>query len=146
MKSLPFKSVQPFLVMFVMINISALLTSCASENDSLPGNNVAITHIQVQIDGATSKSRPNMAVICKGFLLSQNQVRNFFLYSSHAREIHSYDNYNILPCYAKGTALIDKKPYTWIIRSGGVGEFFNTKHHMVKICGQGCCGKVAGVC
>ena len=122
------------------------MVSCANEQIVKAQDGLTISHIEVKTIGATDKSRPNMAKICKGFIISRSQVQTFFQYSSHARNINSYKNYNILPCFSSGTALIDNKPFNWIIRSGGVGEFYNQHRHFLKICGKNCCDKVSGVC
>jgi hypothetical protein len=124
-----------------------LLHGCASDNAEIVAKDgTTISQIKITHNGDTEKSRPYMAGICKGFLLSKHEVQDFFVYADHVNLSKSNDSYDRLPCYASGTALINNQPYHWVIRSGGVGLFTNKNHRFMKICGKGCCSKVSGVC
>lgn len=129
-----------------MLLVVNLLSSCASEKATLANDGYTISNIDVLINGATSKARPNMADICKGFILSRQQVQDFFVYARHVKDTRSDQSDTILPCYVSGTAIINKYPYHWIIRSGGIGEFYDKNKRFLKICGKGCCDKIAGMC
>lgn len=132
-------------VVSLLVTIT-LLAGCASEKGVQANDGLTISHITVHTNGATSKSRPNMTNICKGFILSKQDVQQYFVYARHVKVPHSDKSYDILPCYASGTAEINNQAFHWIIHSGGIGEFFNKNSRFVKICGKDCCGKVAGMC
>jgi hypothetical protein len=107
---------------------------------------LAIAAIKVQQRGKNEDNRPNMMGICKGFLLTETQVRDFFNYSAFIKEPESPSRHEILPCYSSGTAMINDKLYHWVIRAGGIGEFHNDNDRFTKICGKACCSKVPGIC
>lgn len=129
-----------------LVLVAILLGGCGSPAPVQNAQGLAITRIKVEQRGKNEDNRPNMMGICKGFLLTENQVREFFDSSSFLREAEPSARYNILPCYSSGSALINDKPYQWVIRAGGVGEFYNDSDRFVKICGKNCCSKLPGIC
>lgn len=131
---------------FLLVQLIIAVTGCSTPHAVVSDDGYTIAKIRITENGVANKSRPNMADICKGFLLSRNDVRNFFVHAYHVGNDSTDASYDILPCYASGTATINNDAYTWIIRSGGVGEFYNKTNKIVKICGKGCCNKVSGIC
>ena len=123
-----------------------LIAGCSVEPAVVSNDGFAITDINIKINGAANETRPNMIDVCKGFILSRQQVQDFFVHAIYIKDPQPDDNYDILPCYTSGTAKINSDSYKWIIRSGGIGEFFNKKNKLIKICGKDCCSKVAGIC
>ena len=105
-----------------------------------------ISRIKIQENGATISDRPGMTDVCKGFLLSKREVQDFFVDAMHVKDARSDGSYDILPCYASGTAMINNEVYKWTIRSGGIGEFENHNEKFLKVCGKGCCEKFTGIC
>lgn len=126
--------------------IVGLTSACSSEKVVVADDGNTITAIKFTHNGAAINSRPNMSDICKGFLLSKKQVEEFFTRALYVKQSSADNSYNILPCYASGTALINDQPFNWTIKSGGIGEFTDKKTHFAKICGKGCCEKIPGVC
>lgn len=136
-----------FKLILTSIICCGLLNSCASDSETIVANDgTTISHIRIAHNGDTEKSRPYMASICKGFLLSKHEIQDFFVYADRVNLGKSNDSYDRLPCYAAGTALINDQPYRWVIRAGGVGIFTNKNKRFMKVCGKGCCSKVSGMC
>ena len=130
----------------LLLMLAMLMTGCSSEKVIVAEDGNTISSIKIIHNGEVNSARPNMADICKGFLLSKKQVGVFFTRAIYV-DGSKYDNsYNILPCYASGTAIVNNKAFHWIIRSGGVGEFNGKTSRFLKICGKGCCDKIPGVC
>ncbi len=132
---------------WINILLSILVISgCVSPAPVPNAQGLAIANIKVEQRGKYEDNRPSMMGICKGFLLSENQVREFFDHSSYLRDDESRARYTILPCYSSGTATINAEPYHWVIRAGGVGEFYNENDRFIKICGKTCCNKLPSIC
>lgn len=131
---------------FFLFIIVSLLSGCASKAAIVAEDGLTISEITIKVNGATSKSRPHMSNICKGFILTKRQVQDFFVYSEHIKDRSSDNSDDILPCYASGSAVINNKPYNWVIRSGGIGDFSDKSDHFTKVCGKGCCDKIPGIC
>jgi len=87
-----------------------------------------------------------MSTVCKGFFMSPDLVKDFYTHAALIRDTSKNARYEILPCFATGTAYIYGEKYTWIIRAGGIGEFFNETNRFTKICGKQCCSKVKNIC
>lgn len=127
--------------------LSVLVVSgCAGQTPTPNAQGFAIANIEVEQRGRYADNRPTMMGICKGFLLKEYQVREFFDLSSLVRETAPAARYTILPCYSSGTATINGELYHWVIRAGGVGEFYNENDRFVKICGKSCCNKLPSIC
>lgn len=118
-----------------------LVAACSSIDKSIP-----ISHIDVVYRGKNLDNRPQMASVCKGFFLSDKQVKAFYYNAARINEKEPGKKYEILPCYSTGTAYIYGVKYNWVIRAGGVGEFYNDKDRFIKICGKKCCSKVKRIC
>jgi hypothetical protein len=105
-----------------------------------------LTEITVLSQGKNIKQRPEMVEACKGFFISAQQFKDFYYYSALTHEAKTNINNKKLPCYSSGTAYLGDKEFKWILRSGGIAEFYNEQKSFTKICGVSCCKKVQGVC
>ncbi|MBI3560597.1 MAG: hypothetical protein HY080_02625 [Gammaproteobacteria bacterium] len=105
-----------------------------------------ISHIHVELLGKNLENQPALVNVCQGFILTEKQIHDFFVYASYIKDTNPSPYYDRLPCYSSGTALINDRKYQWIIRAGGIGEFYNDKDRFLKVCGKNCCTKVASVC
>jgi hypothetical protein len=131
------------LLLFIL---SWLLLSCASGPRATDEYQRVISHIKVELRGKNLEERPTMVSVCTGFALTEKQVLDFFAHAATIAEPEPNSRYNLLPCYSSGTARINNEEYKWTIRSGGIGEFYNDKDKIIKICGKHCCTKVANIC
>ncbi len=122
------------------------LCGCSKSIISVSHDGSTITRIEMKQNGATAKNQSAVFEVCKGFLLSEKQVRDFFVHATFIKDTDPANRYGILPCYSAGTAIINGEPHEWIIRAGGIGEFSSTNSKFVKICGKDCCAKVTGIC
>jgi hypothetical protein len=122
------------------------LTACAHEDPVVSNDGFAISNIQIKLNGATISSRPNMIDVCKGFILTRQQVQDYFVLATLANLNADDSSFNILPCFVSGTAQINNAPYKWTIHAGGLAEFETKTDKFMKICGKNCCTKIAGVC
>jgi len=120
--------------------------ACSSGQPLIANDGNTISDVRIKISGAASDSRPDMSDICKGFILSRKQVKDFFINATPVKDTSTENKFNILPCYVSGTATINNNKYSWSIRSGGIGEFFAKNMKIIKVCGKGCCSKVSGIC
>jgi hypothetical protein len=118
-----------------------MTTACSTIDKDAP-----ISHIDVQFRGKNIDDRPQMASVCKGFYLSEQQVRDFYFNAAQIKDDDARESYELLPCYSQGTAYLYGEKYNWIIRAGGIGEFYNKHDRFVKICGINCCDKVKRIC
>lgn len=121
-----------------------MVTGCSTDIIGDPDKPISL--ITVIQEGKNNDNRPNMTTVCKGFYLTPGEVNDFYINASLVKETKDSNKYNILPCYARGTAAISGKLYNWTIRSGGVGIFSNENDYFVKICGINCCKKIPGIC
>jgi hypothetical protein len=126
--------------------ICALLGGCAGRSVAISNDGFSIADIRVTSAGGKQPGQAYTTGVCMGFLLSEQQVRDFFVHANYIKDTRPDNRYNILPCYSSGTATINNASYQWVIRAGGVGEFTSTHHNFVKICGTKCCNKVEGIC
>ena len=120
---------------------AVFIAACSSIDPSVP-----ISHIVVEIQGKNNTANEHMTTVCKGFFMSPELVKDFYHNASLISEKGKNSRYEMLPCYATGTAYIYGIKYTWVIRSGGIGEFFNDQSRFTKICGKKCCDKIKKVC
>lgn len=124
----------------LLLTFAVYLVACSSIDKSKP-----ISNVEVMYRGKNTDDRPQMASVCKGFFISQEKVQNFYHHASRVNDTES-KKYKILPCYARGTAYLYGIKYNWIIRAGGIGEFYNDSERFIKICGRQCCNKVERIC
>ena len=87
-----------------------------------------------------------MQAVCKGFILSEQQVIDFYMNSETIKPADQEVNYDILPCYSSGTAYMYGIMYRWTILYGGIGIFTNENDTVIKVCGKNCCKKTNGIC
>lgn len=130
----------------IYLIVFAWLAGCSSGIVTLSDDGFAITDISVMAADGIQPEHAYTAGVCKGFLLSEQQVRNFFKHASYVGETTPDNHYDILPCYSYGTATINDASYEWVIRAGGIGEFTSAHYRFVKICGKNCCSEVEGIC
>ena len=130
----------------IILLLIFLLTGCSPPIEGVSREGLTIADIKIDFKGATDKDQKIITNVCKGFLMSKSQVRDFFVHSAFVKDTSPDNRYGILPCYASGTALINGHSFKWLIRSGGVGEFAGEKHRFIKICGKECCNKVSYIC
>ena len=128
------------------ILIASLAAGCAEQVVAISKYGFSIADVNVKTSGTSDDKKPEIMEICKGLILSEQQVREFFVYAEYIKDTDPINRYNILPCYSSGTARINGEKYQWMIRAGGVGEFFNDKNKFIQICGKNCCDKVSGIC
>jgi len=130
----------------LVLSVSSLLCSCGSDPLLITPNGMTLSRLNIRVNGATIKSRPDMADICKGFLLSKKSFAEFFTNAAYVKKDSPAEEFGILPCYASGTVHINDNEYKWVIHSGGIGEFSNKDRQFLKVCGKDCCEKIAGMC
>jgi len=118
-----------------------LLGGCASNR--VEGE---LSEVTVLAQGKSIKQKPNMIAACKGFYVTPEKLKDFFQYAALTHEKQASSNYEKLPCYSSGTAYLGNEEIEWVLRAGGVGEFYNEKNSFTKICGISCCDNVQGVC
>lgn len=119
----------------------AMISACSS---SRPANE--LSEITVLVQGESINQRPEMALACKGFYVSPQKLKNFYQHAALTHEKQSNGNYKELPCYSSGLAYIADDKFHWVLRAGGVAEFYNGEKSFTKICGVSCCNSVQGVC
>lgn len=125
----------------VIVSSLLLLSAC-----SLFGSHEPIDDITVIEQGKNIAQRPKMAEVCKGFHISEEKFKRFYEHASITHEDELNARYKALPCFSSGTVLFDGVPFQWVIRAGGVGEFYNETTSFTKVCGIACCKAVDGVC
>ncbi len=118
-----------------------IITACATVNKDAP-----ISEIDILLEGQNHEKRPQMTTVCKGFLVTEKQVADFYNNATRIPEKTFKKKHNILPCYTTGTAYLYGEKYNWIIHSGGIGEFFNDNERFIKICGKKCCEAINRIC
>jgi hypothetical protein len=128
----------------ICLILTVTMMACSSSIVGDPSKPISL--ITVKQDGASNPDRPAMTSICKGFYLSSEEVRDFYINASLLKDPADPEKYKILPCYAHGTAAIGGKLYDWTIRAGGIGVFTYKEEKLIKICGIKCCDKVPGIC
>ena len=135
-----------FVRLMTTLVIATLLGGCSSQIVSVSKDGSTIANIHVVAAGGNQPEQFYTANVCKGFLLTEQQVRDFFVYANYIDDTSADNRYDILPCYSSGTATINNTQYEWTIRAGGIGEFTSAHNRFVKICGKNCCSKVQGIC
>lgn len=123
-----------------------LITGCTA--NPLHESSTDLDIAKIRVDSMSKHSKGNVELItrCGGFVLSEQEVRNFLANASRIRNDEADKYSRILPCSTTGTAVINKRKYNWVIRAGGIGEFSSRQDRFTAICGKKCCDKVPGVC
>ena len=123
-----------------------LVTGCTTGQLNESSNDLDISRIHIDPTSKRSNDSVEMISRCSGFILSEKEVRAFLVHASRTKN-DGPDKYSrILPCSATGTAVINSRKYTWVIRAGGIGEFSSGENKFTAICGKNCCDKVPGIC
>ncbi|MDH5179162.1 MAG: hypothetical protein OEZ39_12965 [Gammaproteobacteria bacterium] len=128
-----------------------LITGCSTttkvqEFELLAKKPFTLAEIEFRKQGVGPENRPYMKEACRGFSLSESQVKTFFASAEIVAEADLAANSTILPCHSVGTVNINDIKYSWVIRAGGIGEFYNDKDKFYKVCGKECCEKNPGLC
>ena len=120
------------------------VVACASAQ--VKNNSVTIDNIKILTQGNSIEDSDDMREVCKSFKLTKKQVLLYYLESKDSTEQEIHDSYNILPCNSTGTIIINNKKYSWIIRAGGVGTFYNKNKIILRVCDKKCCNTTKGIC
>ena len=118
-----------------------LVFGCSTINEDLD-----ISSISFESQGKNNDIRSEMTSICKGFILTQQQVTDFYFHATRIDDKSLTERFMLLPCYSSGTAYLYGKKYKWVIRSGGIARFYNNHDEFFKLCGKKCCLQVEGIC
>jgi hypothetical protein len=118
-----------------------MLSACSNH---IPDNE--LSSITIVSQGESITNRPEMAAMCKAFYVSEKKLKDFFQYAADTHENQLNDKAKSLPCYSSGLAYLAGEQYHWVLRSGGIAEFYNGEKSFTKICGISCCDDVQGVC
>lgn len=126
--------------------IAVLLTGCAAGQVDKSEHGLEIDRIHIDTTSKRADGSAEMITRCSGFILSKKLVRDFLLHAVRVKDDEVDKYYRILPCSSTGRARINQRKYNWVIRAGGIGEFYNDKDRFFIICGKNCCDKVPGIC
>ncbi len=121
-----------------------ILTSCASKQ--VENEDILISKIDILTQGNSLEDTDDMREVCKGFQLTKKQVLLYYLESRESTESEIHDSYDILPCNSTGTISINGEFFSWIIRAGGVGSFYNKHKNILRVCDEKCCFITNGIC
>jgi hypothetical protein len=127
--------------------LSFLIPGCATAPMPTPSSNTFVVgKLRINQTNQQKNTSPEMISRCSGFILTEKQVRDFLMHASFFKGEAPDKYYKVLPCSATGTAVINRRKYSWAIRAGGIGEFFGSQDSFVMVCGKLCCDKVQGIC
>ena len=126
--------------------LTFFITGCTQAPVENTGQGIKFDRIRVDSASRLNDGSAEMISRCTGFILSKKLVRDFLLNAERVDAGEADKYYRILPCTSTGIVRINQRKYSWIVRSGGIGEFYNDKDRFFMVCGKNCCGKVAGVC
>ncbi len=131
-------------IYFFVIMLIFILTSCASKQTE--NEDVLISRIDILAQGNSLEDTNDMREVCKSFQLTRKQVLLYYLESRESTETEIHDSYDILPCNSTGTISINGEIFSWIIRAGGVGSFYNKHKNIFRVCDEACCKVTNGIC
>lgn len=117
-----------------------LLASCSGTTDN------KYSEIKIISQQNSLEDTKLMKDVCQEFTLTNDQVLNYFNEATVTDEQTIHDQHDILPCYSTGSINISGDIYNWIIRAGGVGEYYNDKNKVLLVCNEKCCNKTQGIC
>lgn len=126
--------------------LTVFLTGCTISQVDNTAQGPKIDRIRIDSTSKRTDGSPEMITRCSGFILSKKLVRDFLLHAERISADETDNYYRILPCTSTGIVRINQRKYNWIIRAGGIGEFYNDKDRFFMICGKNCCNEVPGVC
>lgn len=134
----------------VLLLVFLFTTGCSATNEAqhqlLAEPTFELAEIEFRKQGLSPENRPYMKEICRGFRISENQVRNFFANADVINAAELNGDIQMLPCHSVGTIKLNDEKYSWVIRAGGIGEFYNDKNKFYKVCGKECCKNNPGLC
>lgn len=131
-------------IYYFVIILTFVLTSCA--NRQAENEDVLISKIYILTQGNSLEDTNDMREVCKNFQLTKKQVLFYYLESRESTESEIHDSYDILPCNSTGTISINGEIFSWIIRAGGVGSFYNEHKNILRVCDEACCKVTNGIC
>ncbi len=140
--NIPAKKVVTSATFIALLLLSLVFLSACSANKRAN----ELTDITVLAQGVNISSRPEMSEACKGFYVSPEKLKFFYQYAALSNEKQNSNNYRELPCYSSGVAYLADEQFHWVLRAGGIGEFYSGQNSFTKICGVSCCDNVQGVC
>lgn len=120
------------------------VSSCVTKKNEY--ESVTLTDITIETQGNSLEDSDMMREVCSEFMLTKEQVRAYYFESRQSNEQEVHDDYNILPCNATGTIIINGELFSWIIRAGGVGNFESRDKSFVRVCDEKCCKNTKGIC
>ena len=129
---------------YVVIIFMLVLVSCA--NKQAENKYVLIGKVNIITQGNSLEDTNNMREACKSFRLTKEQVRLYYFESRESTESEIHDSYDILPCHSTGTISVNGEIFSWIIRAGGVGSFYNNNKNSLRVCDEKCCKSTNGIC
>ena len=126
--------------------LTLLVSGCTADRLTESSSDLDISKIYIDSKNKRSNESVEMISRCSGFILSEKEVHAFLTHAARIKD-GAPDKYSrILPCSATGTAVINSRKYSWVIRAGGIGEFSAGENKFIAICGKNCCDKVPGIC
>lgn len=126
--------------------LAFLFCGCAPSQRQDSGDGLTVAKIRIDTTSKGLDGSVEMITRCSGFILSEKQVRAFLAHATRIKADEPNKYYRILPCSSTGTAVINKRKYNWVIRAGGIGEFYSDADRFIKVCGKNCCNKVPSIC
>lgn len=108
--------------------VTCLLLVLASSGCTDPADATRLTEIKV-----TERGSDAAGDFCADFALSDSQASDFFkrAIAIDAARLHEFD---MLPCYVRGTARLHGNPATWQVRAGGTAEVDSGATHLLMAC------------
>ncbi len=128
---------------FFVCILSSLFTSCSNDNIN---QEITLSNIEIKTQGNISRKDEYARYLCDRFVLTKEQVKNYFIYSRVSDEQEIHDDYNLLSCYSTGSIKINGEEFLWKIRAGGVADVYNEKMRILRVCDDNCCNKTMGIC
>jgi hypothetical protein len=113
-------------MLILSVTVSCGNNSTERENQSLFFEKIAIT----------GKGSDEMNAFCKDFSLTTRQAETFFEKSKQIDIKTFHDQYDYLPCYVTGTAVLEGNQCGWEIRAGGTAEIDCNGDSYILACSQ----------
>ncbi|TVT47851.1 MAG: hypothetical protein FHP94_13145 [Denitromonas halophila] len=92
--------------------LGVLLLSCNAHSD----NQLRVTEItEVGTEGTSGD-------FCADFVLSEKQAQAYFAHASVVTQQTVHDDYDVLPCFVRGSGKRGSQSCEWEINAGGTGH------------------------
>lgn len=121
-----------------------MISSCDRETTKY--TDIKIGDVEIITQSNSLENSDEMREVCESFKLSKSQVITYYYESRESTESEIHDSYNILPCNSTGSIMVNGEKYSWLIRAGGVGAFYNKSNSSLRVCGDNCCKLIKGIC